>query len=132
MQTLHQEFDFEKGQVLTTAGVDEHTFGFLEQGSLIKQRTGQGFAQGDAGAVLAFGETRAEKARRSRIAESADQIVQAEMDEPRARDDAGDGANGFADELVGGREGIVGALLGEDGFAHAIVVEGDERTGVGG
>ena len=54
------------------------------------------------------------------------------MDEPRARDDAGDGANGFADELVGGRKGIVGALLGEHRFAHAVVVEGDQRAGVGG
>ena len=132
LQALHQELDLEKGQVLTAAGVHQYGLGLLEQGALVEQRTGDGFAEGHAGAILAIGDARAEEAGRGSIAESADQIVEAEVDESWARDDAGDGANGFADELVGGREGIVGTLLGEHRFAHAVVVEGDQRVGVGG
>ena len=51
------------------------------------------------------------------------------MIKPGADDQADDGLDRLADHVVGGDEGFVDALLGEHEFAHAVVVEGDQRVG---
>ncbi len=129
LQALHEEFDFKQGEVLAAAEVNEHGLRFLEERALIEQGAGKRVAQGLGGAVLALGEAGAEEAARAVGAQCAHQIIEADVDEAGANDEADDGLDRLGDHVVRGSEGFVDALFGEHEFAHAVVVEGDEGVG---
>jgi hypothetical protein len=96
---------------------------------LIEEWAGEGVFEGFGGAVFAVGEAGAEEAAGAGGAEGGHEVVEADVDEAGADDEADDGFDGFADHVVCSGEGFVDALFGEDELAHAVVVEGDECVG---
>jgi hypothetical protein len=128
-EALHEQLDFEEGEVFAAGEVDEDGLGVFEERALIEEWAGEGVFEGFGGAVFAVGEAGAEEAAGAGGAEGGHEVVEADVDEAGADDEADDGFDGFADHVVCGGEGFVDALFGEDELAHAVVVEGDECVG---
>ncbi len=109
--------------------MDEDGLCVFEEGTLVEEGTGKGVAEGFGGAVFTIGDSRAEQAAGAVGAECGHEVVEADFDDAGADDEADDCFDGFGDHAVGSYEGFVDALFGEDEFAHAVIVEGDESVG---
>jgi hypothetical protein len=114
LQALHEQFDFEKREIFAAGQVDEHGLCVFEERALVEQRAGEGIFESGAGAVLATGDAGPEEAARAVGAEGAHEIVQADVDQAGADDEADHCLDGLANHAVCGGECLVNPLFGED------------------
>ena len=122
-----------KREVLAAAEVDEHGLRVLEQRALVEQRAVQRVAQrlvrrGPCRSAMPEPKRQRERLVRSALIRSSRPTLIRPGRITRRMTALID----FADHVVGRGEGFVDALLGEHEFAHAVVVEGDQRVGKNG
>jgi hypothetical protein len=92
-----------------------------------QQRAGHGFLGGDAGAINAGGHGGTHH-RLAHLAHHRAHVLEVDVDQARHVDDLGDAADGVAQHVVGGLEGLEHADLVAEHFLELLVEDHDQRV----
>ena len=127
---FHDQLHFVKGHRVATGDLNHNRIGIIEQAPLIEQRTLQCLFNGLMGPVIALGEAVSEETAAVFGIECGKKIIHPDPDDAGSEDHVHGGTNALADNLVSSRERLSHTVLGNDEFAHSIIVKSDNSIGV--
>ena len=127
---FHHQLHFIEGHGIATSDLNKNSVGFAEQLTTIEKRTFESLLHRFQRTIITFRKSVTKETTRVVGVESRKEVVHSDPNNSRTENDVHRSANALADNLVGCSKRLCDTVPGHDQFAHAIVIEGDNRVGI--
>ena len=129
---FHHKLDLEESHRIPSRDLHKNRARIREEFAAVEKRTFEGLLERFVRAVVALGDPVTEKAAGIVGIEGGEQVVHPDADNARPEDDVHRRTDALADDFICRGKRLGNPVLGNDQFAHAIVVKGNDGIGIPG